>query len=84
MTGDVLERLLGHPERDPGCEAAFEQFDRYCDAVRRGADAAREFPAFIAHIRNCVACREDTEGLLAALENLEDSPNALEPPPAGG
>lgn len=84
MISDVLQRLLGHPERDPGCEAAFEQFDRYCDAVRRGADAAREFPEFIAHIRNCAACREDAEGLLAALEELEGSPGGLELPPAGG
>jgi hypothetical protein len=80
MISDALERLLGHPERDPGCEAAFEQFDRYCDAVRRGADAAREFPVFIAHIRNCAACREDTEGLLAALDELEGGLDGAAPP----
>jgi hypothetical protein len=53
MTRDPLEHLLGRPGRDPGCEAAFEQFDRYCDAVRRGGDAAREFPDFVTHISNC-------------------------------
>jgi hypothetical protein len=72
MTDDPLEPLLGRPDRDPGCEAAFEQLDRYCDAVRRGADAAREFPDLVTHIRNCPDCREDTEGLLAALEQLEE------------
>jgi len=72
MTRDPLEHLLGLPGRDPGCEAAFEQFDRYCDAVRRGEDAAREFPEFVTHIANCAACREDTEGLLAALKQLEE------------
>ena len=73
MTDDPLEVLLGFPGRDPGCEGAFEQLDRYCDAVRRGADVAREFPDFLTHIRNCAACREDTEGLLAALA-LEEEP----------
>jgi hypothetical protein len=74
MTHDPFERLLGHTERDPGCEAAFEQFDRYCDAVLSGRDAAREFPEITAHIANCAACREDTEGLLAALRQLERDP----------
>jgi hypothetical protein len=67
MTPDPLEALLGSPDRDPGCDIAFEQLDRFCDAVRRGADVTREFPEFVTHIRNCAACREDTEGLLAAL-----------------
>ena len=71
MTHDPLERLFGRAERDPGCEGAFEQFDRYCDAVLSGRDAAREFPGLVTHIANCVACREDAEGLLAALRQLE-------------
>jgi len=77
MTGNPLERLLGRPDRDPGCDAAFEEFDRYCDAVRRGEDAARAFPDFVTHLSNCSACREDAEGLLAFLEQLDsDSPEA--------
>ncbi|HEX6307463.1 MAG TPA: hypothetical protein VFZ69_04705 [Longimicrobiales bacterium] len=67
MTVDPLDVLLGRPGRDPGCEAAFEQLDRYCEAVLRGADAASEFPEVALHLRNCIACREDTEGLLAVL-----------------
>ena len=71
MSDDPLARLLGHARRDPGCEGAFAELDAYCDAVRRGEDAARRFPAFTAHVENCAACREDTEGLLAALAELE-------------
>ncbi len=70
MTHDPFELLLGRAERDPGCEAAFEQFDRYCEAVLSGRDAAQEFPDVATHIANCDACREDTEGLLAALRHL--------------
>jgi hypothetical protein len=72
MTRDPLERLLGRSEGDCGCEAAFEQFERYCDAVLSGRDAAREFPEIETHIANCAACREDTEGLLAALREIEE------------
>jgi hypothetical protein len=72
MTPDPFERLLGRAERDSGCEAAFEQFDRFCDAVLGGRDVAREFPDIVTHIANCAACREDTEGLLAALRQLEE------------
>jgi hypothetical protein len=72
MKHDWLERLLGLPGRDPGCDIGFTQLDRYCDAVRRGEDVERQFPDLVRHIQNCPACREDTEGLLAALEELEE------------
>ena len=52
------------------CEAAFEEFDRYCDAALRGEDVERGFPEFMNHVRNCAACREDAEGLLAALRGM--------------
>lgn len=77
MTGRPLERLLGNNDRDPGCEGAFEVLDQYVEAVRRRADVTLRFADFVTHIRNCAACREDTEGLLAALNDLE------QPPPAG-
>ena len=71
MKRDPLEGLLGHTGRDPGCDAAFEQFDRYCDACLRGKDVEQEFPEFVNHLRNCPGCREDAEGLLLALRQLE-------------
>ncbi|HEX3235241.1 MAG TPA: hypothetical protein VHR41_13655 [Gemmatimonadales bacterium] len=73
MTGAPLDRLLGTPGRDPGCDGAFEQLDQYCEAVRRGEDVADRFTPFLTHIANCAACREDTEGMLAALDRLERS-----------
>jgi hypothetical protein len=32
------------------------------------------FAAFLTHIANCTACREDTEGLLAALRDQDVDP----------
>jgi hypothetical protein len=72
MTDRTLARLLGSGDKDPGCEAGFELFEQYCDAVRRGEDVARRYPEFTTHLANCDACREDTEGLLAVLRMLEE------------
>ena len=76
MTAEPLERLLGSADRDPGCEGAFEVIDQYVEAIRRGADVQRRYADFVTHIRNCAACREDTEGLLAALGELDAPPPA--------
>ena len=73
MSPTSIDRLLGNDDRDPGCDAAFEVMELYCEAVRRGEDADRRFPGVAAHIHNCVACREDTEALLAALQGLDVS-----------
>ncbi len=71
MTDRPIERLLGTSRPDPGCEGAFEVLDQYVEAVRRGADPSVRYADFVTHIRNCAACREDTEALLAALDHLE-------------
>lgn len=71
MSKSPIEKLLGRADSDPGCEGALEVIDLYVDAIRRGEDPSARFSAFVTHIRNCDACREDTEGLLAAMEELE-------------
>lgn len=71
-----IDRLLGTSRPDSGCEGAFEVLDQYVEAVRRGADVTTRYAEFVTHLRNCAACREDTEGLLAALDDLEQPPSA--------
>lgn len=71
MSTLTLDRLLGTNDRDPGCEAAFEVLDQYVEAVSRGIPLARGYSGFLTHIRNCAACREDTEGLRLALAILD-------------
>ncbi len=74
MSDTPLERLLGNDGRDPGCEGAFEVLDQYVEARRRGAAVEVRYADFVSHIHNCAACREDTEGLLAALNESEGNP----------
>ena len=76
MSDHPLERLLGRHDRDPGCDGAFELLDLYVEARRQGIDVDARYPEFVAHIRNCAACREDTEGLLAALDELQQPPTS--------
>lgn len=70
MNRPPIEQLLGTDERDPGCDGAFAVLDLYVEAVRRGEDPRIRFAEFLTHIRSCAACREDTEALLAALDQL--------------
>jgi hypothetical protein len=71
MSDRLVNRLLGGGGMDPGCEACFEVLDAYAEAVLRGADVDRLFSEVVAHNADCAACREDTEGLIAALRALE-------------
>lgn len=78
--GIPLRRWLGRDGRDPGCDAAFEVLDQYVDAVMRGdAGIEERFAELILHAENCDACREDTEGLLAALRELTPPPDGDSP-----
>ena len=69
----AVRAILGSDHRDPGCDAAFEVFDEYCEAVERGDPVEEHFAMFLTHIRNCADCREDADGLLAALRAQKES-----------
>jgi hypothetical protein len=71
MTDINLEKLLGADGADPGCDAAGELMDAYCETVANGGPIPERFDLFVRHMRNCAACREDMEGLLAALHQEE-------------
>jgi hypothetical protein len=63
-----LDRLLGSAHVDPGCDEAGELMDAYCELVSRGEPPTARYEEFLTHMSNCAACREDMEGLLAALQ----------------
>jgi hypothetical protein len=71
MTDSPLHALLGNNQRDPGCDAGLDVIDEYCDAVARGEPLGDRFAAFLWHLDNCAACREDTEALLAAVREQQ-------------
>lgn len=73
MSDFDLQRILGNADSDPGCDEAGELMDAYCECVARGDPVSDHYAAFLTHMSNCAACREDMEGLLAMLRDEEQS-----------
>ena len=67
MIDSYLQKLLGRGDHDPGCEGAGELMESFCELVARGETVSDGYAEFLTHMGNCTACREDMEGLLAAL-----------------
>jgi hypothetical protein len=61
----ALSRLLGPSEPEVGCEACFEELDRYVELDVAGKDADAVVPGLRAHLEGCPACREEYESLRA-------------------
>jgi hypothetical protein len=61
----ALGRLLGPGVPEIGCEACFDQLDRYVELDLAGRDTETALPGFKAHLDGCPACREDYESLRA-------------------
>jgi len=61
----ALRRLLGPTEQELGCDACFEQLDRYVELEAAGADADAAVPGLRAHLAGCPACSEEHDSLLA-------------------
>jgi anti-sigma factor RsiW len=61
----VLGRLVGPAGPEIGCDACFEELDRYVDLELAGRDADAAVPGLRAHLEGCPACREEYESLRA-------------------
>jgi predicted anti-sigma-YlaC factor YlaD len=67
MSDDLLTRLLGTAGEDAGCEEAFALLAEYVEAELAGRQMAELLPAVAEHLRNCPACADDYQGLMALL-----------------
>jgi hypothetical protein len=61
----ALGRLLGPGAPEIGCEACFDNLDRYVELELAHVDTESQLPGFKAHLDGCPACREDYESLKA-------------------
>ena len=68
---DVFTRLLGTPGDDAGCEGGMAVIAEYAELERDGRNAAELFPGLATHLRNCPACAEDHEGLVALVRECD-------------
>jgi anti-sigma factor RsiW len=67
-----LQMILGAPGPDIGCDACFDELDRYVDAELAGADPDVLVPGMRAHLQGCPACREEHASLLALAREPAD------------
>jgi hypothetical protein len=67
----AVRRLLGPAEPEVGCEACFEELDRYVDLELAGEDADAAVPGLRAHLDGCPACREEHDSLHAFVASDE-------------
>jgi hypothetical protein len=67
----TLGRLLGPAEPEVGCDACFEDLDRYVELELAGKDADTAVPGLRAHLAGCPACREEHDSLLALIAGGE-------------
>ena len=67
-----LRMILGTPGPDIGCDACFDQLDRYVEAELAGQDADTLVPGMRPHLDGCPACAEEHESLLALVRRQTD------------
>ena len=68
---DLLTRLLGTPGADAGCESGLGVMAEYVEGELAGRDVRSLFPALAEHLRNCPACSEDHDGVLALVRGQQ-------------
>ena len=61
----ALVGLFGPVGTDVGCDACFDELDRYVELEVAGRDADAAIPGLRAHLDGCPACREEHESLYA-------------------
>jgi hypothetical protein len=67
----ALGRLVGPAGPEIGCDACFEELDRFVDLELAGLDADTAVPGLRAHLEGCPACREEYESLRALVGGEE-------------
>jgi hypothetical protein len=67
-----LDDLLRAHDGDAGCEAGEPIMDQYVEIELLGGDPSERFPGTALHLRVCLGCRADHDGLLEAVRRLQE------------
>lgn len=68
-----LDELLRATDGDPGCCAAAEILEQYVELELDGNDAARVHSGAAIHLRSCLGCRAEHDGLVEAARRFADT-----------
>jgi hypothetical protein len=62
---EALERFLTTDPADAGCRQTADLLDAYVELILADEDPELRYPGIAAHLRSCLSCAEDLDGLLA-------------------
>ena len=69
---EALERFLQTDPADAGCEQTVELLDAYVELIVAGEDPEVRYPGIAVHLRSCLPCAEDLDGLLTVVRATDD------------
>ena len=61
---------------DVGCDEAMQHLHAYVELVAAGQDPEERFPGIAVHLRACLPCGADYQGLLALVRDEDENENA--------
>jgi hypothetical protein len=69
---EALERFLRTDPADAGCEQTAELLDAYAELILAGEDPEVRYPGVASHLRSCMPCADDLDGLLAIVRTADE------------
>lgn len=69
---EALDRFLTTDPTDAGCEQTIALLDAYVELVARGEDPEVRYPGLAVHLRTCLPCADDFDGLLATVRATDN------------
>jgi len=70
MLKQIVRGIVTTRPDEIGCDACFEQVDRFAEMVLDGKDVTEALPLVEDHLKRCGDCREEFEALLEALRAM--------------
>ena len=64
---EALERFLQTDPADAGCTKTVDLLDAYAELIVAGENPEDRYPGIAAHLRSCLPCADDLDGLVAAV-----------------
>lgn len=63
----AVDRFLTTDPADVGCDRTLELLHAYAELLVNGDNPEQRYPGIAAHLRVCLPCNDDLDGLLAAM-----------------
>ena len=69
---EALDRFLQTDPADAGCDQTIELLHAYAELITAGENPEVRYPGIAAHLRSCLPCADDLDGLLAIVRATDE------------